>query len=100
MIRRVADGLAQLRRPGLWRLVRAGVDQIEGEPLKGCGRQPHRRKRLIGAMHATEALEVRIVQSLHAKRHAVDAGGTEIPEALGLDGGWVGLERHLRVRSD
>src|SRR5688500_16294207 len=51
-------------------------------------------------MHAPEALEVGIVERLHAKGHAVDAGTAIAAEALGLDAGGIGLEGYFGLRVD
>ena len=50
-------------------------------------------------MQAAEPPQILVVQRLHAERHAVDAGGAIAAEALGLDAGRIGLQRHLDIGS-
>jgi hypothetical protein len=51
-------------------------------------------------MHAPEPAQVRVVQRLHAERHAVDAGGAIAPEPGRLDAGRIGLQCDLGALAD
>ena len=90
----------QLGRPGLRRLARARVDQVEGEAREGRARDLDRPERLLDIVQPAEEAKVRVVQRLDAERDAVDAGGAVAAEALRLDARRVGFERDLGVRRD
>ena len=94
------DGALELDGPGLRRLPRPRIDEVEGIALEHRARDRDRVERLARRVQASELLERRIVERLHAERHAVDAGGAVAAEALGLDAGGIGLERHLGAGRD
>src|SRR6185503_6342617 len=61
-------------------------------------RLAHRRARAIGAVDPAEALQLRVVERLHAKADAIDTGAAETFQLVAIDGLGVGLERDLRGR--
>ena len=100
MVGREADSLLQLASPGVRRLARPGVDQVEGEAGKGRPRDLDRPERLGHVVQPAEEFEVAIIERLDPERDAVDACRAVAPEPLGLDRGGVRLQRHLGVGRD
>ncbi len=90
--------LAQLRAPGGQRLLRAGVDQVEGQAGEGRARELQRGARLGGVVLPAEHAQGVGVERLHAEREAVHPGLPEGGEPPRLHAGRVGLQRHLEVR--
>ena len=100
MIARAIQGRQQLGLPGRGRLVRAGVDEVERETLEDRAGDRDRLHRLLGGVQAAERLEIGVVHRLDAERDAVDAGLLVAREAVGLDAGRVGLQRHFHIGLD
>ena len=90
-----AQRRVQLARQVVQRLPRQRVHQVEVEGVEGRGRLGQRLARLAGAVNATEPLQLRVVEALHAHRQPRDAGLPEALEALALEGAGVGLQRDL-----
>ena len=57
-----------------------------------------RGERLGCVVAPAQEHERRVVQRLHAQRHAVDAGPRQVGEARGLDRAGIGFQRDLDVR--
>ena len=100
MLRRFRDRVPQFLGPHRWRLVGTRVNQIEGIAIEDGARDRHRLQRLARGMQASESLQRRIVQRLHAERHAVDARRAIAAEPRGLDAGRIGFQRDLDVIGD
>ena len=87
----MAQCAGELLAPGRQFLPLPCIDQVERHALKIALSDGERGKRLRGCVHTAERFEARIVERLHAKRHAVDACGAVAGEAPRLDGCRVGL---------
>ena len=108
--RQVIDGIGdrflQFLLPFLDRLVRAGIDQVEGHAREDVARQPDRLQRICDIVQPAEEFQVPVVQRLDAERHAVDAGRAIAAEARRLDARRIGLHgdldavRHMPVLRD
>ena len=94
------DGALELGGPGVERLARPRIDQIERIAVEDRARDRDRVERLLRAMQAAEFLQRGIVERLHAKRNAIDAGGAIAAEARGLHAGRIGLQRHFDIGCD
>ena len=97
MVLRVGERLCQLLAPGVQSLSLSRIDQVEGHALEIPLGDGEGGKRLIACVLAPERFEARILERLHAKRHAVDARGAVAGEASGLDGCRIGLKGDLGV---
>ena len=64
MVGREADSLLQLASPGVRRLARPGVDQVEGEAGKGRPRDLDRPERLGDVVQPAEEFQVAVVERL------------------------------------
>src|SRR6478672_8942596 len=79
------DGALELGRPGLRRLARPRVDQVEGIALERGACDRDGGERLLRGVRAPEFLQLRVVERLYAERDAVDAGRAIAGKARGLD---------------
>src|SRR5580693_10593176 len=82
-----AEGPFQFGRPGVDRLARPGIDEVEGIAREMPAGRLKGGDRLVGGMFAAEEAERRSVERLHAQRHAIDAGLGQRGKAAGFDGG-------------
>ena len=94
------DRALELGAPRLRRLARPRVDEIERIALERRARDLHRIERFLRGVQPAEFLQRRIVERLHAERHAIDAGRAIAAKARRLDAGRIGLERDLDVGRD
>src|SRR4029077_6295111 len=76
---------AQFARPLLRRLLRPGINQIERIAVEHRARDADRIKSLALRMCAPQRGKRAVVERLHAKRNAIDAGGAIAAKALRLD---------------
>ena len=94
------DGALEFGFPLRRRLPRTCVDQIERVAVERLPRDGDRVERLLRGVQPAELLQRRIVERLHAERHAVDAGRAIAAKARRLDAGGIGFERDLDVGRD
>ena len=85
MVLRMLERACELLAPGRQRLPLPRIDQVEGHALEIALGDGERGKRLLARVLAPERFEARIVERLHAERHAVDAGGAVACEPSSLD---------------
>ena len=100
MLGRLGNGALELGRPGFDRLARARVDQIERIALEIRARDGNGFERFLRRVQATEFLQRRVVERLHAERDAVDAGRAIAAKARGFDAGRIGFQRDFDVGRD
>ena len=96
---REAERPFQFGRPGLDRLARPGIDQVEGIAREMPAGRFKRGDRLVGGMLPAEEAERRRIERLHPQRHAIDAGFGQCGKAAGFDRGRIGFEGDLDVGS-
>ena len=85
------DRELQLIGPHLGPLVGTGVDQVERITLERAARDCDRIECFARGVQASQFLQGRVVQSLHAERDPVDAGGAVTGKTRRLDTGGIGF---------
>ena len=74
MFGRFRDRALELGAPGIERLARPGIDQVERITLEVGARDGYRVERFLRRMQTAEFFQRLIVEGLDTKRDAVDAG--------------------------
>ena len=89
------ERLLQGCRPRARRLVRQGIDQVEGQLREQAPRQPGGAGRLLRPVIAAQQLQGPVLQALHPERQAGDSSVGEGGEVLRLRIRGIGLETDL-----
>lgn len=95
MVDGIGDSLLQFGVPFGHRLVRAGIDEIEGHTRKNLPRQPNGFQGIGDIMQAAEEFQVAVIQCLHAERDTIDACRPITPKPFCLDAGRISLHGDL-----
>ena len=96
----LAQGPRKLVAPASDRLVRAGIDQVEGNPREGARGEPESGKRLACRVLPAERLQGGVVQRLHPDRGTVDPGRAVAGEIAAFGAGGIGFEGDLGAPVD
>jgi len=87
------EGGVEVAQRGSKGLPWQGVHQVDVHPLEVCECDLDRTPRGVAVMNAAELGELVVVETLHADRQAIDAGGAVVAKARGLESAGVGLDR-------